>query len=140
VVQAHVPSGRQVPGAVEFFDRLAQSDLPAPVRLPIREALTVLLEDDGETKTPDAASFGAPLRFLGQHRDLAPPSIGVSATGCFTAGWQDSALRFTLEFLSAGYVRWVRVEDVAGKKHFDGGVTFADQVSLPARMPTNVAA
>jgi hypothetical protein len=140
VAQPYVPSGRYIATAPEFFDRLDDAKLPETLRSPIHSSLTVLLEDDEETVTPDTASFTTLLRFLAQHRDLPAPAIGVNPTGKFVAGWQDRALRFTLEFLSADYVRWVRVEDVAGKKRVDGGLTFADQVSLPPRMPQNIAA
>jgi len=129
-----------VKGAAEFFDRLDDAKLPETLRSSIHGSLTVLLEDDGETVTPDAASFTTLLRFLGEHRDIPAPAIGVNPTGKFVAAWQDRVLRFTLEFLSAGYVRWVRVEDVAGKKHVGGGLTFADRVSLPPRLPQNIAA
>jgi len=139
VAQAHVPSGHVIPGAAEFFSRLDDAKLPDALRSPIRGSLTVLLEEDGETVAPDMASFDEFLRFLRDHRDLSGPSVAVNPSGKFVAAWQDPQLRFTLEFLSAGYVRWVRVEDRAGKKHVDGGLTFADQISLPPRLPRNIA-
>ena len=139
MAQAYVPSGRNISGASEFFDRLAQADLPVPMRTLIRESLTVLLEDDGETTKPDTASFVALLRFLRQHPDLPPPSIGVTSAGYFLAGWQDATLRFTLEFMRAGHVRRVRVEDAGdGKKRVSSELTFIEQITLPERIPLNV--
>jgi hypothetical protein len=140
VAQAYVPSGRYIGEAGEFFSRLDEARLPEALRSPIRGSLTVLLEDDGETAAPDMASFDAFLSFFRQHQDLPGPSIGVNPSGKFVAAWQDPKLRFTLEFLAAGYVRWVRVEDVGGKKHVGGGLTFADMLSLPERLPRNIGA
>ncbi len=138
---AYVPSGRYIRTAPEFFERLDDAKLPEALRSSIHGSLTVLLEDDGEIATrPDTASFTTLLRFFSQHRDIPAPAIGVNPTGKFVAAWQDRALRFTLEFLSADYVRWVRVEGVAGKKNVDSGLAFADRVSLPPRMPQNIAA
>jgi hypothetical protein len=140
VAQPYVPSGQYIPGAGEFFDRLSQVDLPAPIRTPIWDSLTVLLEDDGETRAPNTTSFRALLRFLDQHRDLPPPSIGITPAGYFSAGWQDSTLRFTLEFMTAGYVRWVRVEDAGGgKKRVSSDLSFIEQITLPERIPRNIA-
>jgi hypothetical protein len=140
VAHPYVPSGQYIAGVEEFFERLARANLPEPLTTPIKASLTVLLEDDGETKAPSVASFRALLRFLGDHRDLPPPSIGITPAGYFSAGWQDSNLRFTLEFMTADYVRSIRVDSVGNsKKHVRSDLAFLDQVQLPDRMPRNVA-
>ena len=132
MTQVHV-AGRLVPGAAEFFDRLEHSSLPLAVREPIKGGLSILLEDDGDKSlVPELDSFDAFLRFLVEHRDLPVPAIAVSPSRKIVAGWQDAALRFTLEFLSAGYVRWLRVER---GDQVDGGLVFSDNVRFPAALP-----
>lgn len=140
MAHAYVPSGDMIRGSAEFFSRLVDAKLPETLRSPVYGSLTVLLENDGETVTPDLASFDAFLRFLRAHQDLPGPAVGVNANGKFVAAWQDQTLRYTLEFLSAGYVRWVRVEGRGSRKQVDGGLVFADALMLPERLPQNTPA
>lgn len=134
VAQAHASSGQWIPGGTTFFDRLAQADLPAPIRAPIGETLSILLENDGDTVPPDLASFTALLAFLGRQHGIAAPAIGVNREGLFVAVWQEPGLfRLSLEFPAEGKIHWMLTEFRGGSPSVRDGWGTPDEVPLPHR-------
>lgn len=136
MAQAQMSSGQWIPGGTTFFDRLAQADLPAAIRAPIRDTLSILLEDDGETVPPDLASFTALLAFLGRQHGIAAPAIGVNRERRFVAVWQEPGLfRLSLEFPVEGKIHWLLTEFRGGNPSVRDGWGTPDEVPLPHRRP-----
>jgi hypothetical protein len=110
VAQAHTSGSRYVGSAPEIFDRLERANLPAPIREPVRGALSILLEDDGETVAPNLASFSGFLSLFDRYRDVVAPSVGVNRAGLFVAVWQEPTFRLSFEFQQSGEVSWASTD------------------------------
>lgn len=133
MAQAYVPTGGQIKGAAQFFDHLNDARIAEPLRARIRDTLTVLLEDDGETVPPDVSSFSAFVSFLARHGDLVAPTFGVNREGVVVARWRQPGFQLSYEFEPAGRVHWLLTEVSGGAPYVRDGWDSPDRAPLPPR-------
>jgi hypothetical protein len=86
-----------------FYDRLRAAALPDPLRLSIKNSLTMLLEDDGDGVAPDVRSFAALLKFISDRPRWVAPGLTINRQGAFVAVWEiPGVFRWSLVFSPSG--------------------------------------
>jgi hypothetical protein len=125
-----------------FYDRLRAAALPDPLRLSIKNSLTMLLEDDGDGVAPDVRSFAALLKFISDRPRWVAPGLTINRQGAFVAVWEiPGVFRWSLTFLPVGDIEWTELEKspAAGLVRH-AGKGRADSIELPRQLRQSILA
>ena len=116
-----------------FYDRLRAAALPDPLRLSIKNSLTMLLEDDGDGVAPDVRSFAALLKFISDRPRWVAPGLTINRQGAFVAVWEiPGVFRWSLVFLPVGDIEWTALEKTQPQRWLDTPAKAAPtQLSYP---------
>jgi len=125
-----------------FYDRLRAAALPDPLRLSIKNSLTMLLEDDGDGVAPDVRSFAALLKFISDRPRWVAPGLTINRQGAFVAVWEiPGVFRWSLVFLPVGDIEWTALEKTPAKRWLDTPAKGrADSIELPRQLRQSILA